>query len=232
MAYEDDLDPVTGDRPSYTVSAVDDCGESRPSPCVTAEPPRPPIAPRGLSARCDCEAVELAWSPPPDAQGFEIYRSTGEGAPMSLVGRSLRPVFVDAGAPAGESSTWFIRATDRCGESGDPARISAYRPSLVLPVPSAPTASVSCRGVDLEWSSDWVESRWLVERSLLGCQGGFLAIGEAASPTFLDPAPPSDRDLCYRLRARNECALGSPGLATPVPRLPACARGHDEPLER
>lgn len=104
----------------YFVQAL--AGESRQSEIsamvsVTPIDEFPPAVPNGLTAVAGVNSIELAWQPntEEDLAGYQVYRSTGGGAPERIAGPVDAPNFSDRTVEIGKKYSYAITAIDRTG---------------------------------------------------------------------------------------------------------------------
>jgi hypothetical protein len=93
---------------------------------VTPADTFPPAVPAGLMAVAGVNSIELAWQPntEQDLAGYQVYRSTGGGAPERIAGPVDAPNFSDRTVEIGKKYSYTITAVDRTGnESGHSAAV-------------------------------------------------------------------------------------------------------------
>jgi len=122
-----------GHNYEYSIRAFVGTGESAAltpssSPVELAAIDRfPPAAPRNLRAIPVPGAVEMAWSPNPEADlaGYNVYRNAagGPGSPFSKLNPELLPIviFRDANVTAGTRYTYRVTAVDKSGNESAPS---------------------------------------------------------------------------------------------------------------
>jgi hypothetical protein len=92
--------------------------------CLTARDISPPTVPAGLTLLAQPGALELRWSPSPEADlaFYRVYRAAPTGAPEKIAevpaGTS---VYLDSTATAGTSYRYTITAVDRVGNESAPS---------------------------------------------------------------------------------------------------------------
>lgn len=77
----------------------------------------PPAVPMGLTAVAGVNSIELAWQPnaEEDLAGYQVYRSTGGGAPERIAGPVESPNFSDRTVEIGKRYSYTITGMDRAG---------------------------------------------------------------------------------------------------------------------
>jgi len=121
------------DKPEYLDTAVDFgspyryfvqglAGELRQSEIsaiagITPMDVFPPSVPAELMAVAGVNSIELAWRPntEEDLAGYQVYRSTGGGAPERIAGPVDAPNFSDRTVEIGKKYSYTITAVDRTG---------------------------------------------------------------------------------------------------------------------
>ena len=121
------------DKPEYLDTAVDFgspyryfvqalAGELRQSEIsaiasVTPADTFPPAVPAGMTAVAGVNSIELAWQPntEDDLAGYQVYRSTGSGAPERIAGPVDAPNFSDRTVEIGKKYSYTITSIDRTG---------------------------------------------------------------------------------------------------------------------
>ena len=84
---------------------------------VTPADTFPPAVPAGLMAVAGVNSIELAWQPntEEDLAGYQVYRSTGGGAPERIAGPVDAPNFSDRTVEIGKKYSYTITSIDRTG---------------------------------------------------------------------------------------------------------------------
>ena len=124
-----DADALAGQDWCYVVRAVvsnEPLIESGPSNevCLTARDIAPPTVPAGLTLLAQPGALELRWSPSPEADlaFYRVSRAAPAGAPEKIAevpaGTS---VFLDSTAAPGTAYRYTITAVDRAGNESAPS---------------------------------------------------------------------------------------------------------------
>jgi hypothetical protein len=84
----------------------------------------PPMAPSGLTGLYTANAVELIWSPDPEADlaGYNIYRIGDDGRPTKLNPELLlSPLYRDTAVSSGLRYTYRVTALDKSGNESSPS---------------------------------------------------------------------------------------------------------------
>jgi hypothetical protein len=124
-----DANAVAGQDWCYVVRAVvshEPVIESASSneACLTARDISPPTVPAGLTLLAQAGALELRWSPSPEADlaAYRVYRAAPTGAPEKLADVPAgTTVYLDATAAAGTAYRYTITAVDRVGNESAPS---------------------------------------------------------------------------------------------------------------
>ncbi len=84
---------------------------------VTPADTFPPAVPVALTAVAGVNSIELAWQPntEDDLAGYQVYRSTGGGAPERIAGPVDPPNFSDRTVEIGKKYSYTVTALDRTG---------------------------------------------------------------------------------------------------------------------
>jgi hypothetical protein len=196
-------------------------GKRRPSefsdPAIL-EPAKALPPPRGLKAAVFEDHIELAWAPPADLQaagspkidGYNIYRSEGEGPPARLNPAPLTALeFQDADFSFGKAYVYFVRtAAPKApvvieSEGSDPVKVEPV--DVFAPAPPRGLTTISGEGfIALSWEP-------AAEPDLAGYKVWRRAGGETAfallkelSPaesSFSDTEIENDRQYVYAITA-------------------------------
>jgi hypothetical protein len=229
------LDPLPGRLLRYAVRFRD--ARNRPSPLAMAPDlvlAAPPGAPPGLTAEPVPEGVALAWTEPPGGapSGFNVYRAEGD-APLEAAPRNAAPIpgttWTDAEVVLGTRYRYVVRAV---AAEGRPPRESGDSPAAQVVAadrfpPAAPRDVVAVRegeGVRVFWSPSPERdlAGYRVERQAAGAEWEVAADG-VVQAQWLDPAPPADAAVAYRVVAfdraapPNASAPSEPAEVAPVP---------------
>ncbi|MPZ24369.1 MAG: DNRLRE domain-containing protein, partial [Dehalococcoidia bacterium] len=102
---------------------------------LTLDPPGPPA---GLAAEGSPGGIRLSWSGPPEASGYNVYRSVAAVEDFVRVNELLvtDSQFVDVGAPAGQNVSYMVAAVNEAGVESIPVVATADRPDTVISVPT------------------------------------------------------------------------------------------------
>ncbi len=156
VTYEDLL-VEDGTNYTYTMTAVNDYGESRSFATVKLRTHDVPTPPRGLNHTYGDLFIRLTWEPPEDdmglpVTGYIVYRGTGED-PMEAVGRAASPAlaFVDDQVAVGTPYRYHVTAENAKGESGPTEAIDAMAKIPPGP-PTAVEATATEHFIRITWS--------------------------------------------------------------------------------
>jgi len=112
-----------------------------------------PAPPSGLSGIAGNREISLNWNLVPGATGYNLWRSTNNGASYQLLAGSLTGgSYVDATAANGQFNYYEVTAADACGSGGN-----SLATAVNLPLPAI---SLSAGGSGLAlawpgWANDW-----------------------------------------------------------------------------
>ena len=112
-----------------------------------------PAAPAGLTAAAGNRQISLNWMLTAGASGYNLMRSTNNGASYELAATALTTSsYVDTNAANGQMNYYKVAATDGCGAGTYSAAVG-----VVLPLPAL-TMSASANSLSLSWpgwAGDW-----------------------------------------------------------------------------
>ncbi len=136
-------DGSTGAEPSHTYAAAgtytvtltatvsDTCSDTKTATVTITEPTVPLLPPGNLDARSGENSIRLTWEPSNSTylEGYNIYRSTTESGPWTLLNETA-PVtgdtFTDTAQLAdGTTSYYHVKSVDTSGVESDPSEIAA-----------------------------------------------------------------------------------------------------------
>ncbi len=114
-----------------------DASASPPSPYAYGGAPPPP--PTGLTARLEGSQVVLSWDIDPQAEFYNVKRSTPpEGSYSTLATGLSSTTYTDNPTFDGSNVSYMVSATNSAGESGDSVEASVYLPGLSSGPEAAP----------------------------------------------------------------------------------------------
>lgn len=185
-------------------------------------------------------AIELAWTPDPQATGYRVYRVVA-GGEIAPIGESASPAYTDASVEPGTEYHYVIRPVRADGEdfqgTGQCSAVAAAGNPAAI-------ADLVCRPkdgkVDLAWSAVPDAVSYRVLRS--GSGGGQQQIGEIVAPAFADFALVNGATYEYEVVAVDASGSSSAPsnrvACTPAPRAggdpppvvaqPACRAKNDK----
>ncbi|HXI71135.1 MAG TPA: glycoside hydrolase family 76 protein [Verrucomicrobiae bacterium] len=112
-----------------------------------------PAAPTGLTGTAGNRRITLNWLLSPGATGYQLWRSTNNGAAYDLAATNLTTSsYVDTNAANGQINYYKVTAADGCG-----AGAFSMVAGIVLPLPLL-SLSLSANTLVLtwpDWASDW-----------------------------------------------------------------------------
>jgi hypothetical protein len=92
--------------------------------CLTARDVAPPTVPAGLTLLARSGALELRWSPSPEADlaFYRVYRAAPTGGALRIAEvQAGTTLFLDATATVGTAYRYTISAVDRAGNESEPS---------------------------------------------------------------------------------------------------------------
>jgi autotransporter-associated beta strand protein len=131
----------------YVVTAVSSASESAYSIQVVATPSSAtPAAPSNLVVINDDGQAWISWNTVTNATSYNVYRSTTNGGPYSLVGNSITPSYPDLGINDGTTYYYVVTAVSAVGEGASSTQVSA--------TPHAPAGETwTGGGADNNWTT-------------------------------------------------------------------------------
>jgi hypothetical protein len=174
--------------------------------------PVAPAAPNGLTASGTNGQVNLSWTAPLEATGYNVKRSLTNGGPYSVIGATTGTAYADSAVTNGTWYYYVVSATNNAGPSPNSAQASAQPTAPAIPpVPVLPVSGVTvtngvpsfsftaAKGVKyrLDYKNaltdtNWMQSAWSTN-----------ATGSDAPMTLTDSTAPGLPHRFYRLEAAN-----------------------------
>ncbi len=200
LTYDDFAAPVGAH--TYTVSAINACGESDLSTATPGERHELPANPVSLVASdTSCAIVRIDWPVGVGATGYRVYR---DGALVVTTGGGTL-FYEDAPSPG--TYSYSVASVNICGWA-DSVVTSGTRLFQTPAKPSTLTASdTSCSVVRLDWSSSANAEHYVVYRD------GMPIATVLAIKTFYN-APASGGDHLFGVAAENSCGRSDSVTAT------------------
>lgn len=181
----------------YVVEASSSSGTSGPSLVAGAETSSDP--PTGLSAVAVGTQIDLSWSAPTGASGYEILRSGALAGPYAPVGVTGTTAYVDPNLVAGTTFFYEVAATNGSAWSAPSAPGSA---TTAPPAPLALTATgLSDTTVAVNWTAVRTATSYLVLRAPVS-GGPYTTVG-AVVTSFVDTGLTASTAYFYVVEAVN-----------------------------
>ena len=141
-----DTNVINGQTYTYTITAVNNDGESLPSSPVTGQPfePMPQDTPTGLQINNGNGQVILSWQSVPDAASYKVYRDG------DLLINTTSTSYTDTNVINGQTYTYTITAVNNDGESPPSAPITG-EPFANVPASPSVTVTNGNQEVALQW---------------------------------------------------------------------------------
>ncbi len=114
----------------------------------------PQLAPTGLTASAGNRQIDLTWAVALGASGYNLWRSTDDGATFQMIATNLASAsYVDGNAANGQTNSYLVAANDDCGSGVESAAVSVFLPlpALSMGVIAGTALSLSWPG----WADDW-----------------------------------------------------------------------------
>jgi len=221
----------------YRVTAVNDYGESSPSPVLAvAVTMQPPPAPQNLTAARSGSTVALNWTEIGGFVGYNVKRAEGTGNTYTTIGANVSGAsFTDSSASILKRYSYIVTAVDKGGESGpsnvasvdreELTNIAPVNPQIVpnpdvlivrLPAPGnfAASTEINSGRVTLSWNAVQSAASYNVKRSTAE-NGVFETIGgQVGGTSFTDTTAAIGTTYYYKVFAVN--GKGAEGFASPV----------------
>ena len=203
-----DSTAVNGTAYSYTVSAVNEGGESGQSSSASATPQvTAPGVPTGFIATPGSTQVSLSWSATSGASSYKIYRAGVFIATQSAT------TYTDTGLSNGTAYSYTVKASNAGGDSAASSSVSA---TPQVPAPSSAPANVQATAGNASVSLSWAAVSGATSYKVL--RGG-VQIGTSNTTTYTDSTAVNGTAYSYTVKASNaggDSAASSAASATPV----------------
>jgi predicted alpha-1,6-mannanase (GH76 family) len=112
-----------------------------------------PAPPAGLTGAAGNREISLNWALTPGATGYNLLRSTDDGATYQSLANGLTDgSYVDTNAVNGQTNSYEVAASDSCGAGATSAAVGVFLPLPALGV------SVSANAMSISWpvwANDW-----------------------------------------------------------------------------
>ncbi len=170
----------------YTVSALNDAGESPDSSAVQVRTPAPPPAPAGLTAQPLNAQVALSWEAVPGAERYTVKRALKrDGRGVAIASGIAAPPYTDTTVSNGTTYFYSVAAVNAAGEGVDSAAVEAV--PIDPPRPPVGLTAVQTRAaVTLSWSPAKQATSYTVKRG--SAKGGPYATvaSRLTQPSYKD----------------------------------------------
>ncbi|HVE38923.1 MAG TPA: hypothetical protein VNM14_03480 [Planctomycetota bacterium] len=148
----------------YTVSALNDAGESPDSATAQVRTPAPPPAPGGLTVQPLNAQVTLSWEPVPGAERYTVKRALKrDGRGVAIASGIAAPPYTDTTVSNGTTYFYSVAAVNAAGEGADSATVEAVPIDPPRP-PVGLTAVQTRNAVTLSWSPAKQATSYTVKR--------------------------------------------------------------------
>jgi hypothetical protein len=179
---------------------------------ASADRPQLLLVPSGAAAQAiSTTRIDVSWTDNTGHEsGYAVERSI-DNVHFELVGMTVANAtsFTDTTGLA-EGTTYYYRV--RAVTAGNASAWLAGAVTMTLPAePSAPTLSQGNGGVGLTWVNHSPGATgYVVERSLDCLSWLTIANVDGVATEYLDPAPPIEGSIYYRVRAANRGGVSAP----------------------
>jgi len=169
--------------------------------------PAPPHAPTGLTASPG-NSIGLAWNTTLGAIGYNIKRSTNNGASYVTIGLSPVAGYSDTNAVLGINYDYVVSATNRFGESANSAEASVT-PCSPPVTPTNVSTSVTNSNVTVSWNAVPGATSYTVARAISSTPFTTIASGITGTK-FTDTSTKGGGVYFYIVTAANSCGQSGP----------------------
>ncbi|HEX7896518.1 MAG TPA: fibronectin type III domain-containing protein [Planctomycetota bacterium] len=207
-------------RPAfYTVSAVNEGGQSAPSETVSAVPlPPVPEAPASLVVSASSGVVKLAWPACADAFDYIVRRGLSPEGPFTPVGTVPGTAFADATVRDGTTYHYQVTALNAGGESA-PSDVVAATPIAPPAAPAAPRVVAGDDATRVEWAAVDRAEAYVVRRAESGQEAKIVA--RLRETSWADAMTAPGLSYVYTVSALNAAGESEPSPAgAPTPQAP------------
>lgn len=202
----------------YSVTAVNEGGESPPSAAVAVVPVAPPPPPAGLRAAASGGQVALTWEPAPAAERYVVRRAPEDDGPWSELAAVGGTAYIDATVEPGRRYGYRVASANDGGEGEPSAPVSAV---ALSPAPAAPATLQALPGnarVQLSWEAADGALDYFVRRAS-AAEGPFVLLATVPGTRYADESAANGVLYFYAVSAGNpggESAPTPPVAATPI----------------
>ncbi len=210
--FERTISPLNGGTTYYfSVTALNDLGESGKPPALSAIPRTVPSVPTmGILVPASSQ-ISLTWSPGGNGgspiTSYNVYRSDASGGPYSLIASPTSPSHVDTGLTNGHAYWYEVSAVNIEGEG------ATSPPAVCTPcgVPGAPTNLGATPGngqVSLSWTAPSSDGGVAVDYYVIYQDGAALAAHPTGLSTIVTGLT-NGQEYVFAVAAHNPAGAGS-----------------------
>ncbi|MCX5691546.1 MAG: hypothetical protein NTV94_17435 [Planctomycetota bacterium] len=159
----------------------------------------------------NCAAVDLNWSPSPNATGYAIHRSlTNDFEAAALIGTAASNVFNDTTALPGQTYWYFIRALSPCGTVAFSPSDSGYRPGTLGNVSNVQaTNGTTCNSIGITWDAAPNATFYELYRSPSGNFANATFLGTSQFTAWTDNVFVPGLSFTYWVKPLSSCGTGT-----------------------
>jgi hypothetical protein len=185
-------------------------------------PTSPPTPPTGISGVSGNTQVSLSWTATSGAESYEVYRSSGGGAPVKIASSTTitKPSYQDTGLTNGLTYYYTVDAVNAAGpspQSNPPVAATPLNPPLA-PVMSGVTPGNS--QVSLSWAPSASATSYNIYRSTVSATYTGRPVGTVPGTTYTDSGLANGTPYFYVVSGVNSAGEGPKGnevTQTPKP---------------
>jgi titin len=200
----------------YSVSAINEQGESWRSLDAAARTNAVPTAPTSLSIHAGDSQVQLSWSAPDDNGGspirsYDVYRSTVLGSYV-LVAHTTSLGYSDLDLINGQRYYYAVSAVNLVGE-GPRALLDSVMPAGIPSAPLQVVATPGVKNIIITWDAPTTDggSSVLGYHVLRGnAPDSGTHVGDVNSNSYTDSPMSDGETYYYRVVAYNDVDVGPP----------------------
>ena len=192
------------------VAAVGAYGQGTLSAIYTARTTAPLAEPAGLTAdaKGSLHSVALAWSPVDGAEGYHVYRRTGESGRFALLGSTASTTFLCDGLEA--ATTYYFKvAAVRGSDEGTTTEPVPVRTGTPLSAPGGfAVQEKTWSTIRLAWKTVPNAEEYVVEAAPDAASAFTTLLVTSSLDCAIDGLDPGTA-CCYRVSARNAYGTGA-----------------------
>jgi alpha-tubulin suppressor-like RCC1 family protein/fibronectin type 3 domain-containing protein len=213
-----DTTAVAGTTYNYWVVAVNSCGTSGNSSCVTAKKLQAPTTPSAPTySNIGCSTVTINWVAVSGATSYDLYRKTGTCGTGTIVQSNISSTtFNDSGLNATTQYSYYLVAKNECGSSSS-GTCSSVTTTGTPATPTAPTfTNIGCVSLTVNWVAASGATSYDLYRKSGTCGTGTLVASDISGTSYNDNGLAGSSQYSYYLIAKNSCGNSTSGTCASV----------------